>query len=219
MGQVVSSLTLSMRFSGQNGLDLRQFHTNLVPYPKLHFLLSSLAPLAAPDTDFFQGLNEMQITVDAFHPNSMMVKCDPTKGHYMSCAMMYRGDINPSAVSKSIETIKQRRRFVDWCPTGFKVGINQKKMVNLPNDNMHKADKSAVMIGNNTRITEVYSRIHEKFDLMYNRRAFVHWFIQEGMEEGEIPDAREQIDAMKEDYEEVLKMVEASDAGSEAGEH
>ena len=39
-----------MRFEGQGqlNLDLNEVTTNLVPYPRLHFLLSSLSPLAAP---------------------------------------------------------------------------------------------------------------------------------------------------------------------------
>jgi tubulin epsilon len=34
-----------MRFDGALNVDLNEITTNLVPYPKLHFLLSSIAPL------------------------------------------------------------------------------------------------------------------------------------------------------------------------------
>ena len=37
-----------MRFEGQLNLDLNEVTTNLVPYPRLHFLLSSLSPLGVP---------------------------------------------------------------------------------------------------------------------------------------------------------------------------
>merc|ERR1719222_1074225 len=43
------------------------------------------------------------------------------------------------------------------------------------------------MISNSTAIAEVFSRIDHKFDLMYAKRAFVHWYVGEGMEEGNSP--------------------------------
>ena len=36
---------------------------------------------------------------------------------------------------------------------------------------------------------------------MYAKKAFVHWFVGEGMEEGEIEDARENIAALQKDYQ------------------
>ena len=42
----------------------------------------------------------------------------------MACCMLYRGDVVPKDVNAAIATIKTKRsiQFVDWCPTGFKVG-------------------------------------------------------------------------------------------------
>lgn len=42
------------------------------------------------------------------------------------------------------------------------------------------------MISNSTDIAEVFSRLDHEFDLMYANRAFVHWYVWEGMEEGEL---------------------------------
>ena len=48
----------------------------------------------------------------------------PRHGKYMACCLLYRGDVVPKDVNAAIATIKTKRtiQFVDWCPTGFKVG-------------------------------------------------------------------------------------------------
>ena len=66
-----------------------------------------------------------EITNACFEPANQMVKCDPRHGKYMACCMLYRGDVVPKDVNAAIATIKTKRtiQFVDWCPTGFKVGL------------------------------------------------------------------------------------------------
>jgi hypothetical protein len=37
------------------------------------------------------------------------------------------------------------------------------------------------MISNTTAIADAWARLDHKFDLMYAKRAFVHWYVGEGM--------------------------------------
>merc|ERR1712072_1148661 len=129
----------------------------------------------------------MGITNACFEPAAMMVKCDPRHGKYMACCLMYRGDVVPKDVNASVATIKTKRtiQFVDWCPTGFKCGINYQPPTVVPGGDLAKVMRAVCMISNSTAIAEVFSRIDHKFDLMYAKRAFVHWYVGEGMEEGE----------------------------------
>ena len=93
--------------------------------------------------------------------------------------MMYRGDVVPNDVNAAVTTIKTKRtiQFVDWCPNGFKYGINYKPPTVVPGGDLAKVMRAACMISNSTAIAEVFSRFNHKFDLMYTKRAFVHWFV------------------------------------------
>jgi len=199
VAQVISSLTASLRFDGALNVDITEFQTNLVPYPRIHFMLSSYAPVISKIKALHESLSVAEITNAAFEPSNMMAKCDPRKGKYMACCMMYRGDVVPKDVNSSVATIKTKSSisFVDWCPTGFKCGINSQKPTSIPDGDMAAVDRAVCMISNSTAIAEVFERINHKFDLMYAKRAFVHWYVGEGMEEGEFSEAREDLAALE----------------------
>ncbi|KAK8944078.1 Tubulin alpha-3 chain [Platanthera guangdongensis] len=205
ISQIISSLTTSLRFDGAINVDITEFQTNLVPYPRIHFMLSSYAPVISAEKAYHEQLSIPEITNAVFEPSSMMAKCDPRHGKYMACCLMYRGDVVPKDVNAAVATIKTKRtvQFVDWCPTGFKCGINYQPPTVVPGGDLAKVQRAVCMISNNTAVAEVFSRIDHKFDLMYSKRAFVHWYVGEGMEEGEFSEAREDLAALEKDYEEV----------------
>ncbi|XP_060922960.1 tubulin alpha chain-like, partial [Limanda limanda] len=205
IGQVTSSITASLRFDGALNVDLIEFQTNLVPYPRIHFPLATYAPVISAEKAFHEQLSVADISNACFEPANQMVKCDPRHGKYMSCCLLYRGDVMPKDVNAAITAIKLRRnvKFVDWCPTGFKVGINYQPPTVVPGGDLAKVQRAVCMLSNTTAIAEAWGRLNHKFDLMYAKRAFVHWYVGEGMEEGEFSEAREDMAALEKDYEEV----------------
>ena len=246
IGQIVSSITASLRFDGALNVDLTEFQTNLVPYPRIHFPLVTYAPVISAEKAYHEALSVGEITNSCFEPANQMVKCDPRHGKYMACCILYRGDVVPKVieyhcieatflvghklinfffssfvfqdVNSAIAVIKTKRsiQFVDWCPTGSKVGINYQPPTVIPGGDLAKVPRAVCMLSNTTAIAEAWARLDHKFDLMYAKRAFVHWYVGEGMEEGEFSEAREDMAALEKDYEEVG--MDSVDGEEDAGE-
>lgn len=205
IAQVVSSVTASLRFEGALNIDLAEFQTNLVPYPRIHYPLISFAPVISKQKASHESFKTAELTAQCFEPGNQMVVCDPQKGKYMAVALLYRGDVIPRDCTSAVATMKSKStaNFVEWCPTGFKVGICLQPPLTVPNSELAQQARSVSVLSNTTAIAGAWARLDHKFDLMYSKRAFVHWYVGEGMEEGEFSEAREDLAALEKDYEEV----------------
>ena len=213
ISQAVSSITASLRFTGSLNIDLQEFQTNLVPYPRIHFPMTSYAPFAHAEKLSHESASVKDITKECFEQSNQLVKCDPTRGKYMACCLLYRGAVTPTEVTEAINVVKGKQsvQFVDWCPTGFKVAINNNPPTCPPHvKTLAHATRALCTISNNTAIGEAWTRLDRKFDLMYSKRAFVHWFVGEGMEEGEFIEARENMAVLEKDYEEVAAELQVN---------
>ncbi|KAG6821556.1 Tubulin beta chain [Arthromyces matolae] len=222
IAQVVSSVTASLRFDGSLNVDLNEFQTNLVPFPRIHFPLATYAPLLSAEKAHHEQNSVAEMTFSCFEQGNQMVKCDPKEGKYskrhprqnrvpsliiliVACCLLYRGDVVPKDVQAAVASIKTKRtiQFVDWCPTGFKLGVCNEPSACVPGGDLAKTSRSLCMLSNTTAISAAWARLDYKFDLMFSKRAFVHWYVGEGMEEGEFSEAREDLAALEKDYEEV----------------
>merc|ERR1712036_151911 len=213
ISKVISSMTASLRFDGELNVDLGEFQTNLVPFPRLHFMTTALAPVVSAKKASHEAQTIREITDHVFQPQNMLVKYadfDPVEDKYMAISVNYRGSIKSKEANATVQWLKQNNKisFVEWCPTGFKIGLNEVPAaeVQIPKkDIMKAAERNVTMIGNNVAVSRVFTeRITKKYDMMYSQRAFVHWYVGEGMEEGEFSEAREDLGFLEKDYLDVV---------------
>ena len=67
--------------------------------------------------------------------------------------------------------------FVEWIPNNVKTAV-----CDIPPRGLKM---SSTFIGNSTAIQELFKRIGEQFTAMFRRKAFLHWYTGEGMDEME----------------------------------
>merc|ERR1719361_1792515 len=210
IAKVVSSMTASLRFESSLNANLQDFQTNLVPFPRLHFMIPSMAPLASEKKKETTKNDVRSMTEQCFDPQSFFVKIpdfDPEEDKYMAISLQYRGNVEAKEASDAVKSVKESKKatFVEWMPTGFKVGLNATPAAEVEDDDLANFDENVTVIGNNTAWSRVVSeRISKKYDLLYSQRAFLHWFVAEGGESGECAEVREDLGFLEKDYLDVL---------------
>ena len=195
IANAITGTTCSLRFPGQLNCDLRKLAVNMVPFPRLHFFLVGFAPLTAHKSQQFRVLTVPELTNQAFDAKNMMCAADPRHGRYLTCAMMFRGAMSSKEVDDQMLQMvtKNSSYFVEWIPNNLKASICDIPPVGLK--------MSAVFIGNSTAIQEAWKRVADQFTVMFRRKAFLHWYTGEGMDEMEFTEAESNLNDLVSEYQ------------------
>jgi len=195
IASAITGTTCSLRFPGQLNCDLRKLAVNMVPFPRLHFFLVGFAPLTSSQSEDYRVLNVPELTAQAFDAKNMMCAADPRHGRYLTCAMMFRGAMSSKDVDDQMLNMvnKNSSYFVEWIPNNLKASI-----CDVPPPGMKM---SSVFVGNSTAIQEAWKRVADQFQCMFRRKAYLHWYTGEGMDEMEFTEAESNLSDLVSEYQ------------------
>merc|ERR1712065_37253 len=126
---------------------------------------------------------------------NMMCAADPRHGRYLTCANMFRGRMSTKEVDEQMLNVvnKNSSYFVEWIPNNVKASI-----CDIPPKGLKMA---VTFVGNSTATQEVWKRVAEQFTSMFRRKAFLHWYTGEGMDEMEFTEAESNLNDLVSEYQ------------------
>ncbi|GES59006.1 hypothetical protein ATETN484_0003022800 [Aspergillus terreus] len=192
---VMSGVTTCLRFPGQLNSDLRKLAVNMVPFPRLHFFMVGFAPLTSRGAHSFRAVSVPELTQQMFDPKNMMAASDFRNGRYLTCSAIFRGKVSMKEVEDQMRNIQSKNQsyFVEWIPNNI-----QTALCSIPPRGLKM---SSTFIGNSTSIQELFKRVGDQFTAMFRRKAFLHWYTGEGMDEMEFTEAESNMNDLVSEYQ------------------
>ncbi|XP_032149704.1 tubulin beta chain-like [Sapajus apella] len=191
----MSGVTTCLCFPGQLNADLQKLAVNMVPFPWLHFFMPSFALPTSQGSQQYRALTVAELAQQLFDAKNIMAACDPHHGCYLTVAAIFRGRMFMREVDEQIFNIQNKNSscFAEWLPHNVKTAICDIPPLGLK--------MSATLIGNNTSIQELFNHVSEQFTAMFSRKAFLHWYTGEGMDEMEFTEAESNLNDLVSEYQ------------------
>ena len=171
VANVVNNLTCSMRFEGDLNVDLNEITMNMVPFPKMHFLQSSLSPLYNLINPKLLPRNIDQSFTDAFDRSYQLIQQGDQPPLYLACGLIVRGaQVEISDINRNVERLTKKLKMIHWNQEGFKVGHCYQAPLNM--------NYSMLALSNNTGTRHILQRLRTRFLKIYKQRVFVHHYTE-----------------------------------------
>ncbi|PSC72040.1 tubulin beta chain [Micractinium conductrix] len=205
---VMSGITCSLRFPGQLNADLRKLAVNLIPFPRLHFFMVGFAPLTSRGSQQYRSLTVPELTQQMWDAKNMMCAADPRHGRYLTASAIFRGRMSSKEVDEQMLNVQNKNSsyFVEWIPNNVKSSI-----CDIPPRGLKM---SATFVGNTTAVQEMFKRVSEQFTAMFRRKAFLHWYTGEGMDEMEFTEAESNMNDLVSEYQQYQDATAEEEGGA-----
>ncbi|XP_055911828.1 beta-Tubulin at 65B [Eupeodes corollae] len=199
IAHTMSGVTTCLRFPGQLNSGLRKLYVNMVPFPNLHFLVPGFAPLTSMGSTRYAKQSVGELVSQIFSSNNLLAAIDLKMGKLLTVAAIFRGRMSPKEVDTLMTSARNKniQNFVDWIPNNVKTAI-----CDIPPRGLKM---SSTFIGNTTAIRQLFGRVSEGFVSMSKRKAHLHWYTGEGMDENEFSEAQSALENLLVEYEDCLK--------------
>ena len=184
--------------------------TNLIITPKLKYIIPS-----------YNGINDIESNVGrvnnkynnistgfraeiCYNPNNYLLNTVSDRGKILSSHLQFQGKMSLSETYETIHHIKHllNLSFSPFSQIGASIRITQKAQIFPENWGWESQRHLLLLLLNCTGISNYFGRIMSWFDALYNKHTFTHHMVGEGMEEGELSDARMYLEELIEYYKE-----------------
>jgi len=166
-----------------------------VDYGKKSKLGYTVYPSPQVSTAVVEGLSVPELTQQMFDAKNMMQAADPRHGRYLTASALFRGRMSTKEVDEQMLNVQNKNSsyFIEWIPNNIKSSI-----CDIPPKGLKM---SVTFIGNNTCIQEMFRRVGDQFTSMFRRKAFLHWYTGEGMDEMEFTEAESNMNDLVSEYQ------------------
>ena len=185
----INGLTAGMRYPGLLNSDLRKLCVNLVPFPRLHFMCLSFAPLMPHGLADYKEMSVREMIPSLFSGTSRLGGGSIQYGKTLTAAALFRGgSVSAQEVDEEVRIGKREHRPSIWI-----TAVISPQMVNVQNKLSSRFVEwigsncstsmcyvppkgfktSALLVDNSTGTQEVFKREAERFTALFRRKVRV----------------------------------------------
>ena len=187
ISNVISGLTSSFRFPSPVSLDLPKLAARMVPFPRLHFFVPAFAPNTFEHSLIQQTTTLKDLIQQRFIPKCPLTACDPSQGKFLGTTTIYRGLISINEIEHQFKSmpIPSAVKFASGCSENMATAL-----CTVPQKDK---DICCTYVNNTTAIQSRIIKLGKDFDTLFKKKAFLHPYLSEGMDEMEFVEAKSQV--------------------------
>nr|GMD12738.1 tubulin beta-4 chain [Ipomoea batatas] len=191
----MNGVTCCLRFPGQLNSDLRKLTVQLDSLPSFALLYGGVCSSHFSRIQQYRALTVPELTQQMWDAKNMMCAADPRHGRYLTTSAMFRGKMSTKEVDEQMINVQNKNSsyFLEWIPNNVKSSV-----CDIPPRGLSMA---STFVGNSTSIQEMFRRVSEQFTAMFKRKAFLHWYTSEGMDEMEFTEAESNMNDLVSEYQ------------------
>lgn len=180
---------------GSLNVNLNEIVDNLVVNKNFKYLETNLSPILRMDNGLVGCLSVSEIVERLFDPVFEFDK-ESRQTYFASC-VLFKGNVVPQDV---ILAGMKVNKMINFGKVGFGQVMTGFDETNIAENEFGLSDKNGYLIKNSTDVSVGFSDICEKFDILYRKRAYVHWYLNEGSAESMFDEARESVRNLIQEY-------------------
>ena len=183
IASLISNITAGNRFPCELDWNLKKLTNNIIPYPRLHFFVPTMAPFSSKALSKPQPWGVRELTDELFSNENALYCFHEKNSKRLGTAVLYRGNLPTYEVLKVLKSYKEKTKdqYHDWIVDPYFTGICEVAPLGL------EWGGCSLILGQ--QVCHIIKELTERFTVMFRRKAFLQYYTGEGMDEMEFIEA------------------------------